>query len=55
MMPKTTPDIKIDAVRRQGGNVMLFGNSFDEAYGESRRLAELEGYTLIPPFPTTSR
>ncbi|WP_423716326.1 pyridoxal-phosphate dependent enzyme [Aeromonas caviae] len=47
---KTTPDIKIDAVRRQGGNVMLFGNSFDEAYGESRRLAELEGYTLIPPF-----
>ncbi|MFS1163707.1 threonine ammonia-lyase, biosynthetic, partial [Aeromonas salmonicida] len=50
VMPKTTPDIKIDAVRRQGGNVMLFGNSFDEAYAESRRLSELEGYTLIPPF-----
>ena len=50
VMPKTTPDIKIDAVRRQGGNVMLFGNSFDEAYGESRRLSTLEGYTLIPPF-----
>src|SRR5690606_29251400 len=31
-------------------NVMLFGNSFDEAYAESRRLSELEGYTLIPPF-----
>ncbi|PJG58094.1 threonine ammonia-lyase, biosynthetic [Aeromonas cavernicola] len=50
VMPKTTPDIKVDAVRRMGGNVMLFGNSFDEAYGESRRLATLEGYTLIPPF-----
>ncbi|WP_425934954.1 threonine ammonia-lyase, biosynthetic [Aeromonas rivipollensis] len=50
VMPKTTPDIKIDAVRRLGGNVLLFGNSFDEAYAESRRLAELEGYTLIPPF-----
>ncbi|MGL4932189.1 MAG: threonine ammonia-lyase, biosynthetic [Aeromonas sp.] len=50
VMPKTTPDIKIDAVRGHGGNVMLFGNSFDEAYAESRRLAELEGYTLIPPF-----
>ena len=50
VMPNTTPDIKIDAVRRQGGNVMLFGNSFDEAYAESRRLAEQEGYTLIPPF-----
>lgn len=50
VMPRTTPDIKIDAVRRLGGNVLLFGNSFDEAYAESRRLAETEGYTLIPPF-----
>ena len=50
VMPKTTPDIKIDAVRRLGGNVLLFGNSFDEAYAESRRLSETEGYTLIPPF-----
>ena len=50
VMPTTTPDIKIDAVRRMGGNVLLFGNSFDEAYAESRRLAELHGYTLIPPF-----
>ena len=50
VMPKTTPDIKIDAVRAQGGNVLLFGNSFDEAYAESRRLSETEGYTLIPPF-----
>ena len=50
VMPTTTPDIKVDAVRRMGGNVVLFGNSFDEAYAESRRLAELHGYTLIPPF-----
>ncbi|KUE81246.1 threonine ammonia-lyase, biosynthetic [Aeromonas schubertii] len=50
VMPTTTPDIKVDAVRRHGGNVLLHGNNFDEAYTESRRLAELEGYTLIPPF-----
>ncbi len=50
VMPTTTPDIKIDAVRRMGGNVVLFGNSFDEAYAESRRLAEEHGYTLIPPY-----
>ncbi|MFR9718873.1 threonine ammonia-lyase, biosynthetic [Aeromonas diversa] len=50
VMPTTTPDIKVDAVRRHGGNVLLHGNNFDEAYAESRRLAELEGYTLIPPF-----
>ena len=50
VMPKTTPDIKVDAVRRFGGNVVLFGNSFDEAYAESMRLAEKEGLTLIPPY-----
>ena len=50
VMPTTTPDIKVDAVRRMGGNVLLFGNNFDEAYVESKRLAQLHGYTLIPPF-----
>ncbi len=50
VMPTTTPDIKVDAVRRMGGNVLLFGNNFDEAYAESRRLAEEKGLTLIPPF-----
>lgn len=50
VMPTTTPDIKIDAVRRMGGHVLLFGNSFDEAYAESRRLSEEKGYTLIPPY-----
>ena len=50
VMPTTTPDIKVDAVRRMGGNVLLFGNNFDEAYAESKRLAQLHGYTLIPPF-----
>ncbi len=50
VMPKTTPDIKVDAVRRFGGNVVLFGSSFDEAYAESMRLAREEGLTLIPPY-----
>ena len=50
VMPRTTPDIKVDAVRRFGGNVVLFGNSFDEAYAESQRLAKEEGLTLIPPY-----
>lgn len=50
VMPNSTPDIKIDAVKRLGGNVVLFGQNFDEAYAESRRLAEVNGYTLIPPY-----
>lgn len=50
VMPNSTPDIKIDAVKRFGGNVVLFGQNFDEAYAESIRLAEVNGYTLIPPY-----
>ncbi|MEE1285432.1 MAG: threonine ammonia-lyase, biosynthetic [Ruminobacter sp.] len=50
VMPNTTPDIKVDAVRRLGGNVVLYGQNFDEAYAESKRLAEANGYTLIPPY-----
>lgn len=50
VMPKTTPDIKVDAVRRFGGNAILFGNNFDEAYAESMRLSKEEGLTLIPPY-----
>lgn len=50
VMPKTTPDIKVDAVRRMGGNAILFGSNFDEAYAEARRLSSEEGLTLIPPY-----
>lgn len=50
VMPKTTPDIKVDAVRSFGGNVILFGNNFDEAKGEAERLAQENGYTFVPPF-----
>ena len=45
-MPKTTPDIKVDAVRGFGGNVVLHGSNFDEAKAEAERLSELS--TGIP-------
>ena len=53
VMPETTPDIKVEAVRNFGGNnvnVVLHGTSFDQASQESKRLAALHGYTMIPPF-----
>ncbi|MCC2616999.1 threonine ammonia-lyase, biosynthetic [Aestuariibacter halophilus] len=53
VMPETTPDIKVDAVRTFGGewvNVVLHGTSFDAASEEAKRLSRDEGYTLIPPF-----
>lgn len=53
VMPETTPDIKIDAVRRFGGqhvNVVLHGTSFDQASGHAKALCEEHGYTFVPPF-----
>ncbi|WP_116474638.1 threonine ammonia-lyase, biosynthetic [Zobellella maritima] len=50
VMPTTTPDIKVESVRRFGGKVVLFGNNFDEAYGHCCQLAAAQGLTLIPPF-----
>jgi len=50
VMPKTTPDIKVDNVRRFGGEVRLVGNSFNEAQTASVEYAEAENKTLIHPF-----
>ncbi|EOV0048110.1 pyridoxal-phosphate dependent enzyme, partial [Vibrio vulnificus] len=50
VMPRTTPDIKVDAVRGFGGKVVLHGSNFDEAKAEAERLSQEKGYTFVPPF-----
>ena len=50
VMPVTTPDIKVDAVRGFGAEVLLYGNNFDEAKAKAIALAEQQGYTYVPPF-----
>ncbi|HGF7365367.1 TPA: threonine ammonia-lyase, biosynthetic [Vibrio cholerae] len=50
VMPRTTPDIKVEAVRGFGGEVLLHGSNFDEAKAEAERLAKEQGYTFVPPF-----
>ena len=53
VMPETTPDIKVDAVRRFGGhfaNIVLHGTNFDMASKHAQMLAKTHGYTFIPPF-----
>lgn len=50
VMPRTTPDIKVNAVQQFGGNVILHGDSFDVAKEEAERLAREHGYAWIPPF-----
>lgn len=50
VMPFDTPSIKVDAVRKWGGTVLLHGTNYDEAQSEAMRLVEVEGRTLIHPF-----
>ena len=50
VMPRTTPSIKVDAVRRLGGLVILHGDSFDEALGHALALCEKEKLTFVPPY-----
>lgn len=50
VMPKTTPDIKVDNVRRFGAEVRLVGKSFNEAQTASLQYAQDENKTLIHPF-----
>ena len=50
VMPVTTPSIKIDAVRALGGEVVLHGDAYDDAYSHASELAEKEGLVFIHPF-----
>ncbi len=50
VMPTTTPNIKIDAVRNRGGEVVLAGESYDEAYAHARSLEKREKLTFVHPF-----
>ncbi len=50
VMPKTTPDIKVTAVRRLGSQVELFGSSYDEAYQHAKKLEKKHGLTFIHPY-----
>ena len=50
VMPTTTPDIKVDAVRRLDAEVVLQGISFDEAREHAVGLGEARGLTFIHPF-----
>ena len=50
VMPVTTPSIKVEAVRSLGGEVLLHGDAYDDAYAHARRLEAAQGLTFIHPF-----
>lgn len=50
VMPVTTPQVKVNAVKARGGEVVLYGDTFDEAYRYARELEQEKGLTFIHPF-----
>ncbi|OKH22406.1 PLP-dependent threonine dehydratase [Hydrococcus rivularis NIES-593] len=50
VMPVTTPQVKVDAVKARGGEVVLCGDTYDDAYAYARQLEAEKGLTFIHPF-----
>ncbi|HDY84321.1 hypothetical protein LCGC14_0740700 [marine sediment metagenome] len=50
VMPKTTPPIKVEAVRSYGAEISLHGNSYDEAYAYAMSIAKEQDRTFIHPY-----
>ncbi|HSW16650.1 MAG TPA: threonine ammonia-lyase, biosynthetic, partial [Ramlibacter sp.] len=50
VMPVTTPQVKIEAVKALGGEVVLHGESYSDAHGHALTLEKAQGLTFVHPF-----
>ena len=50
VMPVTTPQVKVNAVKMRGGEVILHGDTYDDAYAYARQLEAEKNLTFIHPF-----
>ncbi|MCZ8293913.1 MAG: threonine ammonia-lyase, biosynthetic [Hylemonella sp.] len=50
VMPTTTPQLKIDAVKALDGEVVLQGDSYSDAYTHALTLQKKQGLTFVHPF-----
>ena len=50
VMPTTTPAIKVNAVRARGAEVVLFGDSYSDAYVKALELEKSEQLTFVHPY-----
>ena len=50
VMPERAPAIKVEGVKRQGGEVVLAGNSSAERHARALSLAEERGLAMVPPY-----
>jgi threonine dehydratase len=50
VMPSTTPKIKVDAVKARGAEVILLGDTYDEAYAEAKRIERARKLAFVHPY-----
>jgi threonine dehydratase len=50
VMPTTTPQIKVEAVKKRGGEVVLAGESYDEAYAAALKMEQKQRLTFVHPY-----
>jgi threonine dehydratase len=50
VMPVTTPRIKVNAVAARGAEVVLHGDSYDDAYAHALHLKRRRGLTFVHPY-----
>lgn len=50
VIPQTAPEIKQEAIRRLGAELVLHGDAYDAAYSFARALGEREGLTFVHPY-----
>jgi len=50
VMPVTTPSIKVGSVKSLGGEVVLHGDTYDDAYAHARKLEKKHDLVFIHPF-----
>lgn len=50
VMPKTTPEIKVKAVKAWGAKIVLFGDAYDDACTHAKEIAKEKGMTFVHPY-----
>ena len=50
VMPRHTPTVKVERTRGFGAEIVLHGETFDEAHAHALALAEREGLVFVHPF-----
>jgi threonine dehydratase len=50
VVPRTTPKVKIEGIRNYGADLVLFGDTYDEAERKAKELAREDGCAYISPY-----